>query len=110
MPKALRENASLFDLDEEEVARQLCLMEWRNFSKIQAEEFLDQSWSKEKTQHRCPNVMAMIGNFNDISASVATMILNQERVRDRRNLMWRLVNVAQVDFTLSLRSVYSEAH
>jgi hypothetical protein len=96
MPKALCENPSLFDMDEEEVARQLCLMEWKNFCKIQADEFFEQAWSKEKTQHRCPNVMAMIANFNEISAAVATMILSQERVRDRRNLMWRLVNIAQV--------------
>lgn len=96
VPKALCENPSLFDMDEEEVARQLCLMVWKSFAKIEADEFFEQAWSKEKTQHRCPNVMAMIANFNEISAAVATMILSQERVRDRRNLMWRLVNIAQV--------------
>ncbi|ELR25601.1 RasGEF domain containing protein [Acanthamoeba castellanii str. Neff] len=95
VPKALCENPSLFDMDEEEVARQLCLMVWKSFAKIEADEFFEQAWSKEKTQHRCPNVMAMIANFNEISAAVATMILSQERVRDRRNLMWRLVNIAQ---------------
>jgi len=94
VPKGL-ENPSLLDLDEEEVARQLCLMEWKNFANIKADEFFHQAWSKEKTQHQCPNLMAMISNFNSISASVATLILQQKLVRDRRNLMWRLVNIAQ---------------
>lgn len=95
LPKSLYEHPSFFDLDEVEVARQLCLMEWKAFSRIKPEEFANQSWSKEKTQDKCPNIMAMIASFNTMSGAVATLILNERKVRDRRKIMWKLVSVAQ---------------
>ncbi|KAL6067139.1 Leucine-rich repeat (LRR) protein [Balamuthia mandrillaris] len=96
IPKLIsHDSITIFDLEEDAMAQQLCLMEWKAFSRIQPLEFFKQSWSKPKTQALCPNLMAMIESFNFISTGVAGLIVKEKKVRNRRALMWKLINVAK---------------
>lgn len=53
-----------------EIARQLCIQTFAAYSKIEARELFTQPWAKEKTQHKCPNIMQMIHLFNGIAQKV----------------------------------------
>jgi hypothetical protein len=86
---------SLFDYDEEEVARQLTIREFELYSQIKVPELLDQSWNREKLHHRAPNVLKMIARFNESSLYVASMILEPIKVKERVNRWCYLIKVAE---------------
>lgn len=84
----------LFDVDEEEIARQMTLIDFEIYSSIKLSELLNQSWNKPKLRHRSPNVIRMINRFNEVSHWVATSILRQERIRDRSRTMAKFIRIA----------------
>ena len=52
------------DLDENEIANQLCMREFKIYSAILVNEILNLNWSKHK--ERSPNVLALIEQFNRV--------------------------------------------
>ncbi len=52
--------------DELEVAKQLTLIEFEIFSKIQAIELMDLAWSKPKLKYKSPNVIDLINRANKV--------------------------------------------
>jgi hypothetical protein len=86
---------ALADVDEEEVARQLTVQEWKLFTKIKPVELQSQAWSKPKLKHRAPNVLAMIGHFNALSNWVSLTIVSCERLRERAKVMARFIEIAR---------------
>jgi len=82
-------------LNELEIARQLTLIEFRLFQRIQSSELLFQSWNKETLKPRAPNIMGMIERSNKISLWVASLILWFSKMKDRSNIVTKLVNIAQ---------------
>ncbi|KAJ6249910.1 ras guanine nucleotide exchange factor i-related [Anaeramoeba flamelloides] len=85
---------NLFDVDPEEIARQITLIEYNIYEKIKPSELLKLAWSSPKLRHRSPNVIQMIHRFNLISGWVATAILKGERVKERgKSLRW-FINIA----------------
>ncbi|GAM22694.1 hypothetical protein SAMD00019534_058690 [Acytostelium subglobosum LB1] len=86
---------TIFDVDEEEVARQLTLIDFEIFSSIKPSELLNQSWNKPKLRHRSPNVMLIINRFNEISQWVASIILSFDKVKDRARVMSKIVKIAE---------------
>lgn len=84
----------LFDVDEEEIARQLTLIDFEIYSSIKMSELLNQSWNKPKLRHRSPNVIRMINRFNETNLWVATSILRQEKIRDRTRTMAKFIRIA----------------
>ncbi|KAJ6249389.1 ras guanine nucleotide exchange factor i-related [Anaeramoeba flamelloides] len=85
---------SLFDVDEEEIARQLTLLEFDIYSKIKPSELLKLAWSKPKLRHKAPNVIKMIQSFNTLSVWTATVILQHDRVKDRGKIITKLIKIA----------------
>eukprot|EP01133_Synstelium_polycarpum_P003446 gene3446-3915_t len=79
----------------EDIARQLTLIEFSIYSKIQTSEFLNQSWVKEKTRHLAPNIRAAIDRFNMMTKWVCTVILKEEKIRIRTKYMSKLLKVAK---------------
>merc|ERR1712054_445005 len=71
----------MFNIDEEELARQETILEFEMYRKIQPTELLNQAWSKAKYPHRAPNVLAMSFRFNSLSMWVATSILRMPRLK-----------------------------
>jgi hypothetical protein len=84
----------LFDVDDEEIARQITLMDFEIYSSIKLSELLNQSWNKPKLRHRSPNVIRMINRFNEMSQWVASSILRQEKIRDRTRIMAKFIRIA----------------
>ncbi|KAJ3443945.1 ras guanine nucleotide exchange factor i-related [Anaeramoeba flamelloides] len=85
---------NLFDVDPEEIARQITLIEYNIYEKIKPSELLKLAWSSPKLRHRSPNVIQMIHRFNLISGWVATAILKRERVKERGKALRWFINIA----------------
>ena len=83
------------ELDEEEIARQLSLMDWEYFSKIKPTELLNQAWSKPKLKHRAPNVLAFIAQFNRTSTWAATEIVSAPTIRERVKVVTKLIKISE---------------
>ena len=83
------------ELDEEEIARQLSLLDWESFRKIKPTELLNQAWSKPKLKHRAPNVLAFIAQFNRTSAWAATEILSAPNIRERIRVVTKLIKISE---------------
>lgn len=47
-----------------DIAKQMTLIEWNHFCLIKPSECLDQSWNQKETQHKSPNIMALIKHLN----------------------------------------------
>lgn len=88
-------NLKLSDVDEEEIARQLTLIEFPIFARIQPSELLNQAWSQKHLKHRAPYVTAMITRFNVVSNWVAHSILKMEKLRDRVRMYTRFIKIAE---------------
>eukprot|EP01132_Coremiostelium_polycephalum_P005608 gene5608-6979_t len=88
-------NLQIYDIDEEEIARQMTLIEFDIFRKIKPPELLNQSWNKTKLKHRAPNVLKMIDRFNNVSMWVATMIIQTVKVKARARMMARFMKIAE---------------
>jgi hypothetical protein len=82
------------DVDEEEIARQLTLIEFDTFRKIRTSELLLQAWNRPKFKHRAPNVLSMIARFNAVSQWVGSQIVKQDKIRPRAKVMQKLILVA----------------
>lgn len=59
-------------------------------------EFFNTAWSKTATAHLSPNLLAEINLFNHVSQWVGTIIVSNEKVRERAKLMTRCIKIAQV--------------
>jgi len=78
------ENTSLLDWSPEEVARQICLIDFALFEKITALELI--RWprvSKEDRSELCSNILAYIQTFNHWHARVSSAILSETDVKRR---------------------------
>jgi len=88
----------LTDLDEEEIARQLCLIEFNLYSSIKPSELFNLAWSKPQLKHRSMNVLKMIDRSTKVSQWVATAIVKEERLRNRARLVQKFIKIAQYLF------------
>eukprot|EP00026_Physarum_polycephalum_P009856 Phypoly_transcript_09993.p1 GENE.Phypoly_transcript_09993~~Phypoly_transcript_09993.p1 ORF type:complete len:442 (+),score=94.76 Phypoly_transcript_09993:72-1328(+) len=86
---------SIWDFDEEEIAQQMTLIDFELYQVIRPTEFLNQAWNKTSTQHRSPNLLALIARFNLIGLWVSHQILREERLRGRAKKMDKLIKVAE---------------
>eukprot|EP01114_Cavostelium_apophysatum_P016104 TRINITY_DN4525_c0_g1_i1.p1 TRINITY_DN4525_c0_g1~~TRINITY_DN4525_c0_g1_i1.p1 ORF type:complete len:1270 (-),score=350.50 TRINITY_DN4525_c0_g1_i1:96-3905(-) len=86
---------SLWDFDELEIARQLSIIEFENYEKIQPSELLNQNWTKPSTQHNTPNILKLIARSNDVSLWVASLILEPARSKLRALRFEKLIKIAQ---------------
>jgi len=86
---------SIFDFPEEAIAAQLTRIDFEIYASIKPKEFLNQCWSKEETQSKCPNVMEMINRFNAFSMWVAFLIVEPARVRQRAKRFEKLIAIAE---------------
>jgi len=88
-------NLTWEDVDEEELARQLTLIEFEYIYKIRTPEFLHQSWSRPKLKHRSPHILSMIRRFNVVSDWVGTQIVIASKLRQRAQVLTKLIGIAE---------------
>eukprot|EP01104_Vermistella_antarctica_P009701 TRINITY_DN2514_c0_g1_i4.p1 TRINITY_DN2514_c0_g1~~TRINITY_DN2514_c0_g1_i4.p1 ORF type:complete len:427 (+),score=135.88 TRINITY_DN2514_c0_g1_i4:380-1660(+) len=89
------------DIDSEELARQLTLMDFGVYSAIRPTELLNQAWAKPQLKHRAPNVTKMSIRFNHLSYWVATQIVKEVRLKDRAKVMTKFIRIAEVSVAVS---------
>lgn len=92
---------SIYQVDQEEVARQLTLMDSHVFMAIKPSELLNQSWNKPKLKFLAPNVLRMVAMFNQISHSISAHILQGPKPKDRAKIIEWWIRVAEHCKTLS---------
>eukprot|EP01119_Soliformovum_irregulare_P016223 TRINITY_DN4671_c0_g1_i2.p1 TRINITY_DN4671_c0_g1~~TRINITY_DN4671_c0_g1_i2.p1 ORF type:complete len:599 (-),score=177.25 TRINITY_DN4671_c0_g1_i2:33-1829(-) len=88
----------LRDIDEEEIARQLTLLEFEIYAAIKHTELLGLAWSKPNLKHRAPNVLRMSDRSTKLSQWVATMVLKEEKIKKRVRLIQKLIKIAEYLF------------
>eukprot|EP00029_Vermamoeba_vermiformis_P008300 TRINITY_DN383_c0_g2_i1.p1 TRINITY_DN383_c0_g2~~TRINITY_DN383_c0_g2_i1.p1 ORF type:complete len:815 (+),score=196.28 TRINITY_DN383_c0_g2_i1:83-2527(+) len=85
----------LYDVSSDEIARQLTLLEFETYSSIKPAEFFGQAWAKPKTYHRAPHIRAMIDRFNMITRWISTLIVTEEKIRNRAKRFVKFIKVAE---------------
>lgn len=86
----------LYVFNEEEIARQLTLVDYRIYQNIQPVELLNCAWSKDKYKYRAKNVLSLVARSTSLTMWVASMVLWQESLKDRIRALTKLINVAMV--------------
>eukprot|EP00735_Rhodelphis_limneticus_P013211 TRINITY_DN677_c0_g1::TRINITY_DN677_c0_g1_i1::g.28801::m.28801 TRINITY_DN677_c0_g1::TRINITY_DN677_c0_g1_i1::g.28801 ORF type:complete len:859 (-),score=212.78,sp/Q54PQ4/GEFA_DICDI/36.55/4e-93,sp/Q54PQ4/GEFA_DICDI/47.37/8e-07,RasGEF/PF00617.14/6.1e+03,RasGEF/PF00617.14/7.7e-55,RasGEF_N/PF00618.15/1.6e-23 TRINITY_DN677_c0_g1_i1:289-2865(-) len=87
-------------IDGLEIARQLTLMEYDDYSAILPQELLDLAWSKAKLRYRAPNVLKMIHRSNSLSLWVVESIVAEPKLRLRAKIMEQFIKIAEHLFHL----------
>eukprot|EP01103_Thecamoeba_quadrilineata_P019256 TRINITY_DN7710_c0_g1_i1.p1 TRINITY_DN7710_c0_g1~~TRINITY_DN7710_c0_g1_i1.p1 ORF type:complete len:1179 (-),score=318.56 TRINITY_DN7710_c0_g1_i1:14-3550(-) len=83
-------------LDPLEVARQMCLIEQKIYRAIKSRECLNQAWNhKTMKETAAPNILAMIRRFNNVSAWVASEIIQTTSLNERILTVQRFITIAQ---------------
>jgi len=96
LPRSLYdEKFSILEVDEEEIARQIAIIDYDHFRSIKPSEFLNQAWAKTKLHYRARNVLKMISWFNHISKLTAYLILSTEQLRQRVKVVSKLIQIAK---------------
>ncbi len=70
-------NHKFMDWDSDLIAAHLSLISAEMYNKVQASEFIDLSWQKEKRETLAPNLVALAARFNRLSFWVAASIVYQ---------------------------------
>lgn len=84
---------SFLEQPEEEIARQITLMDFDRFKRIHSRECLNQNWSKHK--HLAPNVLKMIEGFNRMTNWVQIEILSQSQIGKRVLMLKKFIKIAE---------------
>ncbi|KAJ3041356.1 hypothetical protein HDV00_009497 [Rhizophlyctis rosea] len=82
-----------FEIDPLEVARQLTIMESREYIKVVPVEFLKKAWS-DKESNLAVNVKSMISISNQVTGWVASAILSEKDVKKRAQLIKQFILIA----------------
>jgi hypothetical protein len=78
----------------EDIARQLTLLDFSVYAKIQPQELVNQSWSKKNKDVLSPNVRTMIDRFNQTTKAIGTSILQEEKIKSRCKLYVKWIKIA----------------
>ncbi|KAJ3103476.1 hypothetical protein HDU97_010059 [Phlyctochytrium planicorne] len=92
LPRNLK-RIRFLDLDALEVARQLTILEAKEYNKLQPVEFLLKAWS-DKDNPVAVNVKTMILMSNQVAGWVAQSILSEKEVKKRANLIKHFISIA----------------
>eukprot|EP01132_Coremiostelium_polycephalum_P007586 gene7586-9327_t len=103
IPKLISDNEiSLLDMDEMEIARQLSLMLFPMFEKIETSELINQKWCKNPAL--APNITDVITFFNKVSNWVSYSIVNESKLRNRSFIFSKFIKIA--DCFLELKNFH----
>lgn len=86
---------NLVDWPTVEIARQLTLIEYNIFKRIQPRECFGQGWQKSNKEQLAPNMVTMARRFNHVSRWVSSEIMRESDLRRRRALMIRFIEMAE---------------
>jgi len=70
LPKVKGTITKLSDIKTLELARQITLLEYKMFSKIQPQELCEAAWTKKDKETAAPNVLRLARRFNDVCFAI----------------------------------------
>ncbi|KAG0786214.1 hypothetical protein G6F62_008052 [Rhizopus arrhizus] len=95
LPKNLK-RIQLLELDPQELARQMTIMDFRLYNRIKPVECLDKNWGKPDCEvHIAANIKALIEHSNQVTAWVTDSILTREEVKKRATVLKYWICVAE---------------
>jgi len=94
LPKSLKK-LKFMDIDPLEMARQLTILEWKEFHRIAPVEFANKAWS-QKENSIAVNVKSMISTSNIITGWVAESILFERDIKKRSSVIKHWISIAEV--------------
>jgi hypothetical protein len=94
LPMKEREYFDILDWSEVEVARQLTLVTFHVFSKIETKELLNSQWTKVDKHTTAPNVTKLIERFNKLVLWVCEEILAFDKSKYRAQAIEKFIKLA----------------
>jgi hypothetical protein len=85
----------LMEIDAEEIARQLTLIEWDLWVAVQPYECYGLAWMKPDKEKRAPNICALTRQFNYVSGWITTLICTTEDFKKRVNYVKKFLQIAK---------------
>ncbi|EFA78501.1 Ras guanine nucleotide exchange factor [Heterostelium album PN500] len=96
VPKNIFSSTLTFDdIDEEEIARQLCLIDFQMYESIKSQEFLIRGWNKPQYRSKAPNLLAMMRRFNDFTKWVASCLLSEQQTKGKSKLLAKFLKISE---------------
>jgi len=83
------------DIDTVELARQVTLMMFATFQRVEPWELLDGAFAKKDKATRAPNVVALTDQFNDFSSWVVYNVVTQMDMKKRAALVRKFIQMAE---------------
>ncbi|GAM21618.1 hypothetical protein SAMD00019534_047930 [Acytostelium subglobosum LB1] len=83
------------DIDEEEIARQLCLIDFQMYENIKSSEFLIKGWTKPQFRSKAINLLTMMKRFNDFTKWVASSLLNEQLIKGKSKLLAKFLKISE---------------
>jgi hypothetical protein len=90
-----KKDLEVLDYHRKEIARQMALIDFELFSRIEAKEFLDQGWTGDEKEICAPNITRITQRFNTVSLWVATEIVRRERMESRAKAICKFIKIAR---------------
>ncbi|KAJ6232114.1 hypothetical protein M0813_05269 [Anaeramoeba flamelloides] len=87
----LKNNRTFLEIDRNEFVKELTLIEFNLFKKIQPQEFLQQSWTKDNKNNSSPNLVILTDYFNTISSWVTFEILKYDKLKVRIQVLKKML-------------------
>ncbi|EFC43984.1 rasGEF domain-containing protein [Naegleria gruberi] len=85
---------SIWDIKDEELAKQLTFMDHNIYRNIEPHELLDCAWSKANLRHRAKNILQSISYVETLSNWLECQIVREESLRERKMKLSRLMKLA----------------
>ena len=80
--------------DPNEIAKALCIIDYRLMRCISRREFLNSAWTKKDKATLSPNIVALTKRFNEVSRWVASNVLQIQKPRARTKIVERFIQMA----------------
>eukprot|EP00026_Physarum_polycephalum_P001215 Phypoly_transcript_01216.p1 GENE.Phypoly_transcript_01216~~Phypoly_transcript_01216.p1 ORF type:complete len:1095 (+),score=164.79 Phypoly_transcript_01216:391-3285(+) len=92
---------SFWSFPTKEIARQLTLIEFKAFARIEYCEFIAQVWARDGADLKAANILAVINHFNKVSAWTCSEIVNTPDLQQRIERVMQLIDIAQQFFVMN---------
>lgn len=84
--------AKIFEMDAEEVAKQLCLTSFSLYAAIQPSELINQGWTKQNGDEIAPNLSELSQRFNSTARWLTIALLStRDIVRRASRMEWMII-------------------
>ncbi|KAL9650385.1 hypothetical protein ABK040_016452 [Willaertia magna] len=94
IPDYIGEHFDIFIWDPLEFARQLTLIEYKFFSKIEPKEFLSGAWGKTSKYELATNIAYLTDRWNKMTQYIACVVLSNDDVKIRKKYITKFIEIA----------------